>query len=47
MDEFWNYSNANITDTTYEYAQRSDYESSQFWGTFPSTSVGFFHELRI
>ncbi len=44
MDGFWEYSNSKIIDTTYEYAKRSEYESTQFWGTFPSTSVGFFHD---
>ena len=46
MDTYWSYTNYTIIDTTHKYAEKSDYQSSQFWGTFPSKSVSFFHDTN-
>ena len=44
MDNYWEYNSDPLQDTTNEYSERSIYENSQFWGTFPTSSVSLFHD---
>ena len=44
MEKYWDYAENNIQDTTYEYSDRTSYENSSLWGTFPTTSVSLFHD---
>jgi len=47
MDDYWNYSSDPMKDTTHEYGDRTAYENTSFWGTFPTTSVNLFHDSTV